>query len=85
MHDHRRLGRELDLFDTDPPMGTGLPHWLPDGTGLPYWLPDGTAVRHALAAGPSRRAGRTTPRPRARLQPGDFAGAAARHIPIRSK
>ncbi len=38
MHDHRRLGRELDLFDTDPLMGAGLP----------YLLPDGAAVRHAL-------------------------------------
>ncbi|MFI9808165.1 threonine--tRNA ligase [Streptomyces sp. NPDC052301] len=36
--DHRRLGRELDLFDTDPLIGAGLP----------YWLPDGAAVRHAL-------------------------------------
>ncbi|MFJ7075399.1 threonine--tRNA ligase [Streptomyces sp. NPDC098781] len=38
MHDHRRLGRELDLFDTDPLIGAGLP----------YWLPDGAVVRHAL-------------------------------------
>lgn len=38
MHDHRRLGRELDLFDTDPLMGAGLP----------YWLPDGATVRHVL-------------------------------------
>ncbi|MEU0073909.1 threonine--tRNA ligase [Streptomyces sp. NPDC006332] len=38
MYDHRRLGRDLDLFDTDPLMGAGLP----------YWLPDGAAVRHAL-------------------------------------
>lgn len=37
-HDHRRLGRELDLFDTDPLMGAGLP----------YWLPDGATVRHVL-------------------------------------
>ncbi|MFD0145301.1 MULTISPECIES: threonine--tRNA ligase [unclassified Streptomyces] len=37
-HDHRMLGRELDLFDTDPLIGAGLP----------YWLPDGAAVRHAL-------------------------------------
>ncbi|MGC5011082.1 threonine--tRNA ligase [Streptosporangium sp. DT93] len=37
-HDHRRLGRELDLFDTDPLIGAGLP----------YWLPDGATVRHAL-------------------------------------
>ncbi|MET9911804.1 threonine--tRNA ligase [Streptomyces sp. NPDC006476] len=38
MHDHRRLGRELALFDTDPLMGAGLP----------YWLPDGATVRHVL-------------------------------------
>jgi threonyl-tRNA synthetase len=38
MHDHRRLGRELSLFDTDPLIGAGLP----------YWLPAGAAVRHAL-------------------------------------
>jgi threonyl-tRNA synthetase len=38
MHDHRRLGRELELFDTDPLLGAGLP----------YWLPAGAAVRHAL-------------------------------------
>jgi threonyl-tRNA synthetase len=38
LHDHRRLGRELDLFDTDPLMGAGLP----------YWLPDGAVVRHTL-------------------------------------
>ncbi|RCV54793.1 threonine--tRNA ligase [Marinitenerispora sediminis] len=38
MHDHRRLGRELELFDTDPLIGAGLP----------YWLPDGAIVRHAL-------------------------------------
>jgi threonyl-tRNA synthetase len=38
MHDHRRLGRELALFDTDPLLGAGLP----------YWLPDGATVRHVL-------------------------------------
>jgi threonyl-tRNA synthetase len=38
MQDHRRLGRELELFDTDVLMGAGLP----------YWLPDGAAIRHAL-------------------------------------
>jgi threonyl-tRNA synthetase len=37
-YDHRRLGRELDLFDTDPLIGSGLP----------YWLPAGAAVRQAL-------------------------------------
>ena len=38
MHDHRKLGRELELFDTDPMIGSGLP----------YWLPAGAAIRHAL-------------------------------------
>lgn len=50
MKDHRRLGRELDLFDTDPLIGAGLP----------YWLPAGAAVRQALeeyVADAERRAG----------------------------
>jgi threonyl-tRNA synthetase len=38
LYDHRRLGRELGIFDTDPLIGAGLP----------YWLPAGAAVRHAL-------------------------------------
>ncbi|MFI6866467.1 threonine--tRNA ligase [Nocardia sp. NPDC050406] len=38
MFDHRKLGRELGLFDTDPLIGAGLP----------YWLPDGAIVRHGL-------------------------------------
>jgi threonyl-tRNA synthetase len=38
MYDHRKLGRELGIFGTDPLMGAGLP----------YWLPAGAAVRHAL-------------------------------------
>ncbi|MGW0050268.1 threonine--tRNA ligase [Nocardia cyriacigeorgica] len=38
MYDHRQLGRELGLFDTDPLIGSGLP----------YWLPDGAIVRHSL-------------------------------------
>lgn len=38
MYDHRKLGRELDLFDTDPLIGAGLP----------YWLPGGAIVRHSL-------------------------------------
>ncbi|MFF2353256.1 threonine--tRNA ligase [Kitasatospora sp. NPDC058115] len=48
--DHRRLGRELGLFGTDPLIGSGLP----------YWLPDGAAIRHALeefVRGRERRAG----------------------------
>ncbi len=38
VNDHRKLGRELGLFDTDPLIGAGLP----------YWLPDGAAIRHSL-------------------------------------
>ena len=38
MRDHRKLGREIELFGTDPLIGAGLP----------YWLPAGAAVRHAL-------------------------------------
>jgi threonyl-tRNA synthetase len=38
MEDHRKLGRELGLFGTDPLIGAGLP----------FWLPAGAAVRHAL-------------------------------------
>jgi threonyl-tRNA synthetase len=38
MHDHRKLGRELELFGTDPLIGAGLP----------YWLPDGAIVRHSM-------------------------------------
>ena len=36
--DHRKLGRELDLFDSDPLIGSGLP----------FWLPGGAAARHAV-------------------------------------
>ena len=38
MNDHRQLGRELGLFDSDPLIGAGLP----------YWLPAGAAIRHAI-------------------------------------
>ncbi|WP_158895180.1 threonine--tRNA ligase [Amycolatopsis anabasis] len=38
MNDHRKLGRELELFGSDPLIGAGLP----------YWLPAGAAVRHAI-------------------------------------
>jgi len=36
--DHRRIGRELDLFDSDPMIGAGLP----------FWLPAGAAARHEV-------------------------------------
>jgi threonyl-tRNA synthetase len=38
MRDHHKLGGELELFDTDPLVGAGLP----------YWLPAGAAIRHAI-------------------------------------
>ena len=34
--DHRQLGRELDLFDSDPLIGAGLPFWLPAGAAARY-------------------------------------------------
>src|SRR5690348_7846608 len=34
--DHRRLGRDLDLFDSDPLVGAGLPFWLPAGAAARY-------------------------------------------------
>lgn len=35
MHaDHRKLGRELGLFRSDPLVGPGLPLWLPDGAAV---------------------------------------------------
>ena len=38
MDDHRKLGRELELFCSDPLAGSGLP----------IWLPAGAAARHAV-------------------------------------
>lgn len=38
MIDHRRLGRDLELFASDPL----------SGAGLPIWLPAGAAARHAV-------------------------------------
>ena len=33
-HDHRSLGRELELFGSDPLIGAGLPYWLPAGAAI---------------------------------------------------
>ncbi len=38
MRDHRRLGRQLDLFHLSPLVGSGLPLWLPKGATLRYEL-----------------------------------------------
>jgi threonyl-tRNA synthetase len=49
-HDHRKLGRELGVFGTDPLIGAGLPYWLPDGTVIRHEIE--TYIRSAeLAAG----------------------------------
>ncbi|MCA1840567.1 MAG: threonine--tRNA ligase [Actinobacteria bacterium] len=32
--DHRRIGKELELFTTDPLIGGGLPLWLPNGATI---------------------------------------------------
>lgn len=32
--DHVELGRALDIYTTDPLVGSGLPLWLPDGTSI---------------------------------------------------
>jgi threonyl-tRNA synthetase len=34
--DHRRLGRELDIFDSHPLVGAGLPFWLPAGAAARF-------------------------------------------------
>ena len=38
MKNHQKLGRELDLYHSDPLVGAGLP----------LWLPAGAAMRHAI-------------------------------------
>ena len=48
--DHSGLGRALDLFDTSPSVGAGLPLWLPDGAVVRAEL-ERFAVEQALAAG----------------------------------
>jgi threonyl-tRNA synthetase len=36
MIDHRKLGRELELYEMDPLIGSGLPIWLPYGAAARY-------------------------------------------------
>jgi len=33
-HDHKKLGKELDIFAFDDEIGKGLPLWLPNGTAI---------------------------------------------------
>src|SRR5882757_6891749 len=48
--DHRKLGRELRLFDTHDLVGAGLPLWLPDGAVIRAEL-EKYAAERAIAAG----------------------------------
>jgi threonyl-tRNA synthetase len=49
MQDHRKLGRELELFDTDPLIGAGLPYWLPAGAAIRYALEEYVRERERQA------------------------------------
>ncbi len=51
--DHRRLGRELKLFATDPLVGAGLPLWLPDGAVIRAEL-ERLAAEEAIRGGCQR-------------------------------
>jgi threonyl-tRNA synthetase len=51
--DHRRLGRELRLFTTDPLAGAGLPLWLPDGAVIRAEL-ERLAAEEAIRGGCQR-------------------------------
>jgi threonyl-tRNA synthetase len=51
--DHRRLGRELGLFATDPLAGAGLPLWLPDGAVIRAEL-ERLAAEEAIRGGCQR-------------------------------
>jgi len=48
--DHRRLGKELDLFSTNPDMGSGLVLWHPKG-GIIRYLAEEFARQEHLKAG----------------------------------
>ena len=51
--DHRRLGRELKLFATEPLVGAGLPLWLPDGAVIRAEL-ERLAAEEAIRGGCQR-------------------------------
>ena len=59
--DHRKLGKELDLFMISQEVGQGLPFWLPNGATirreleryivdkeLAFWLPNTYTLHHLL-------------------------------------
>src|SRR5215213_5254087 len=49
MIDHRRLGRELELFCSDPLAGAGLPIWLPAGAAARRAVEDHVRERERRA------------------------------------
>ncbi len=49
MVDHRKLGRELDLFHSDPLAGAGLPIWLPAGAAARQAVEDHLRERERRA------------------------------------
>jgi threonyl-tRNA synthetase len=49
MVDHRKLGRELDLFHSDPLSGAGLPIWLPAGAAARQAVEDHIRERERRA------------------------------------
>ncbi len=51
--DHRRLGRDLKLFATEPLVGAGLPLWLPDGAVIRAEL-ERLAAEEAIRGGCQR-------------------------------
>jgi threonyl-tRNA synthetase len=51
--DHRRIGRELKLFATEPLVGAGLPLWLPDGAVIRAEL-EKLAAEEAIRGGCQR-------------------------------
>jgi threonyl-tRNA synthetase len=44
--DHRKLGRELDLYTTDPEVGSGLVLWKPNGAIIRYLAEDYCKKEH---------------------------------------
>lgn len=52
-NDHRVIGRQLELFDTAPLVGAGLPMWLPDGAVIRAEI-EQFAAEQAAASGCQR-------------------------------
>ncbi len=44
--DHRKLGKELDIFSFDPEVGAGLPLWHPNGAALRFIIEKFSIAEH---------------------------------------